>query len=192
MPSTRLKINLRRESESPLYRQISEQIRAQIDSGELPAGARLPASRSLARQLGLSRISIVNAYADLRAAGYVSAQAGRGTYVARDREPAGGQQPQATAPATSQRSASYRQMMRLASRPGVIDFSGGTPPSEFFPVRYLQDAINHVIERDGADALSYEAPEGSPAQRGARLCARHRHRLPRRRCADHRRRPASH
>ncbi len=167
MPSPKLNINLRRESEAPLYRQIIEQIRAQIDHGDLPSGARLPASRSLARQLGLSRISVVNAYAELRAAGYLSAQAGRGTFVARDRETARKAQPQAPAPAVSQRSASFRQMMRLARRPGVIDFSGGTPPSEFFPVRYLQDAINHVIERDGADALSYEAPEGYTPLRSA-------------------------
>lgn len=166
MPNPRLNIALQRASEVPLYRQLIEQIRAQIEAGDLPGGARLPASRALARQLGLSRISVVNAYTELRAAGYLSAQAGRGTFVARKPAPA---QPQRSSPAASQRGASIRQMMRLARRPGVIDFSGGTPPSEFFPVRYLQDAINHVIERDGADALSYEAPVGYlPLRRAVR------------------------
>ena len=167
MPNPPLNLTLQRESEEPLYRQLIEQIRAQIDGGDLPGGARLPASRSLARQLGLSRISVVNAYSELRAAGYLSATAGRGTFVAREPiapDLAPSQRP--TLPA-SQRGASIRQMMRLARRPGVIDFSGGTPPSEFFPVRYLQDAINHVIERDGAAALSYEAPEGYSPLRAA-------------------------
>ena len=167
MPDAMLNIRLQRESEEPLYRQLIQQIRAQIDSGDLPAGARLPASRSLARQLNLSRISVVNAYSELRAAGYLSAQAGRGTFVARQPERLEAIMPRHPAPGTRQRASSIRQMMRLARRPDVIDFSGGAPPSEFFPVRYLQDAINQVIERDGAEALAYEAPEGYGPLRGA-------------------------
>ncbi len=167
MPNASLNIKLQRESEEPLYRQLIQQIRAQIDGGDLTAGARLPASRSLARQLNLSRISVVNAYSELRAAGYLSAQAGRGTFVARDRASSQAAQPQPPAPGTRQRATSIRQMMRLARRPGVIDFSGGAPPSEFFPVRYLQEAINQVIERDGAEALAYEAPEGYGPLRAA-------------------------
>ncbi len=160
MPYSALNLTLQRESETPLYRQLIEQIRAQIDGGDLPVGTRLPASRALARQLSLSRISVVKAYTELRAAGYLSAKAGRGTFVARQRIAPEGSQAWQQAPPVSQRGASIRQMMRLARRPGVIDFSGGAPPSDFFPVRYLQDAINHVIERDGASALSYEVPEG--------------------------------
>ena len=160
MPDHAFSIALKRESEEPIYRQLIQQIRGQIDGGDLPAGTRLPASRTLARQLGISRISVVNAYSELRAAGYLSAHAGRGTFVAREREAVESAQPQRPAPGTRQRAASIRQMMRLARKPGVIDFSGGTPPSEFFPVRYLQDAINHVLDRDGADALAYEVPEG--------------------------------
>ena len=167
MPDAKLNVTLEREGEVPLYRQLIQQIRAQIDSGDLPAGARLPASRSLARQLNLSRISVVNAYSELRAAGYLSAHAGRGTFVARNRKTSESAQLRRPAPGTRQRASSIRQMMRLARRPGVIDFSGGAPPSEFFPVRYLQDAINQVIERDGADALAYEAPEGYGPLRGA-------------------------
>ncbi len=161
MRSSDFLIKLDRESEEPLYRQLIRQIRAQIDSGSLPAGARLPASRDLARQLGVSRISVVKAYSEMRAAGLLSAQAGRGTFVARAREPA----PTANLEAgprqmTTRRASSIRAMMRLARKPGVINFGHGAPPKEFFPVRHLRDAINHVIERDGADALSYEVPEG--------------------------------
>ncbi|MYD11505.1 MAG: PLP-dependent aminotransferase family protein [Chloroflexi bacterium] len=161
-----LDIDLNRHSEAPLYRQLIEQIREQIASGALPAGARLPPSRALARRLGVSRISVVNAYSELRAAGYLSARAGRGTFVAVQ----GGAAPAASPrrpPPDRQRSAAVRDMMRLARKPGVIDFSSGSPPSEFFPVRYLQDALNHVIERDGAEALSYEAAEGYLPLRGA-------------------------
>lgn len=153
-------ITLNRDSKEPIYRQLIRQVQAQIEAGLLPAGARLPASRQLARQLGVSRISVVNAYAELRSAGYLSGYAGRGTFVASDnaahldvskRQPP--RQPW-------RRGQSIREMMRLAGRPGVINFSHGSPPKEFFPVRHMQDAINHVIDRDGADALSYEVAEG--------------------------------
>ncbi len=162
-----LNLSLQRDSEEPIYRQLIQQIRRGIESGDLPAGTRLPASRALARQLAISRISVVNAYSDLRGAGYLSARAGRGTFVAQQgqiAQPAPSRQPP---PASNQRAASIRQMMRLARKPGVIDFSQGSPPDEFFPVRYLQDAINHVIERDGAAALAYEVPEGYLPLRGA-------------------------
>ena len=154
-------VTLDRESEEPIYRQLIRQIRAQIDAELLSAGARLPASRDLARQLGISRISVVNAYTELRSAGLLSAHAGRGTFVARERESA---QPAITShrprQPTSRRASSVREMMRLARKPGIINFGHGAPPKEFFPIRHMQDAINHVIERDGADALTYEVPEG--------------------------------
>ena len=154
-------VTLDRESEEPIYRQLIRQIRTQIDAELLSAGARLPASRDLARQLGISRISVVNAYTELRSAGLLSAHAGRGTFVARERESA---QPAMTSQPprqmTSRRASSVREMMRLARKPGIINFGHGAPPKEFFPVRHMQDAINHVIERDGADALTYEVPEG--------------------------------
>ncbi len=165
MLNTNLVVPLDRDSEEPIYRQLIRHIRAQIESGTLTAGTRLPASRDLARQLNISRISVVNAYAELRAEGYLSAHAGRGTFVAGERD-------SATAPPTSngahqgyieQPSApdrSLREMMRLSRKPGVINFSHGAPPMEFFPVHHLKDAINTVIDRDGSKALGYEVTEG--------------------------------
>lgn len=162
-------VPLDRDSEEPIYRQLIRHIRAQIDAGVLAAGTRLPASRDLARQLNISRISVVNAYAELRAEGYLSAHAGRGTFVAGDREPAipasngNGVVVQAThqtieIPTAPDRS--IREMMRLARKPGVINFSHGAPPMEFMPVSPLRDAINTVLDRDGSKALMYELSEG--------------------------------
>ena len=37
-----------------------------------------------------------------------------------------------------------REMMRLARKPGVINFSNGTLPPDFFPVQHLRDAINTI------------------------------------------------
>jgi DNA-binding transcriptional MocR family regulator len=161
---------LDRDSEEPLYRQLIRQIKSQIESGQLPAGTRLPASRELADQIHISRISVVNAYAELRAEGYLSAHAGRGTFVSRE----GGNVPLVSKPAPSPKSANtmqdtqeieqsdytLRDMLRLARKQGMINFSHGSPPADFYPMRQLKEAINAIIERDGASALGYEQSEG--------------------------------
>lgn len=69
-------------SSLPLYGQIYEQIRQGILQGQLPAGSRLPASRQLAEQHGLARVTVTAAYDQLRAEGYVVSRTGAGTYVA--------------------------------------------------------------------------------------------------------------
>ena len=127
-----LHIPLDRESEEPIYRQLIRHIRLQIESGTLTPGTRLPASRDLAQLMDVSRISVVNAYAELRAEGYLSAHAGRGTFVSRDIHPANGQ---ASTPLHDHHEemalpdSSLRDIMRLARRPGVINFSHGAPPT---------------------------------------------------------------
>src|SRR5215217_6961283 len=66
---------------SRLYRQIAEQLRALISAGELSAGARLPAERDLARQLGVSRPSVREALIALEVEGWVEVRTGSGIYV---------------------------------------------------------------------------------------------------------------
>lgn len=168
-----LNIPLDRDGEEPIYRQLIRHVRMQIESGNLPAGARLPASRDLARQLNISRISVVNAYAELRAQGYLSAHAGRGTFVSGETStptPNGhytSHQQNNNNEAPSSPDRSIREMMRLAQKPGVINFSRGAPPPEFFPVHNLRDALNAVLDRDGSSALGYEAREGFGPLRAA-------------------------
>ena len=64
-----------------LYRQIADQIRALIASGEFSAGARLPPERDLAKQLGVSRPSVREALIALEVEGLVEVRIGSGIYV---------------------------------------------------------------------------------------------------------------
>ncbi|MEO5737111.1 MAG: FadR/GntR family transcriptional regulator [Variovorax sp.] len=64
-----------------LYRQIADQLRALIGKGEFATGARLPAERDLARQLGVSRPSVREALIALEVEGYVEVRTGSGVYV---------------------------------------------------------------------------------------------------------------
>jgi DNA-binding FadR family transcriptional regulator len=64
-----------------LYRQIADQIRTLIRSGEFEAGARLPPERDLARQLGVSRPSVREALIALEVEGLVDVRIGSGIYI---------------------------------------------------------------------------------------------------------------
>jgi GntR family transcriptional repressor for pyruvate dehydrogenase complex len=70
-----------------LYRQIADQIRTLIRSGEFTPGSRLPPERDLARQLGVSRPSVREALIALEVEGLVEVRIGSGIYV---RAPANG------------------------------------------------------------------------------------------------------
>ena len=65
-----------------LARQLYQGLRGRILAGELAAGVRLPASRELARLLGISRNTVTAAYEQLLAEGFLDSRPGDGTYVA--------------------------------------------------------------------------------------------------------------
>lgn len=72
-----------RRAPKAMHRQVYDELRAAIISGSLRAGQRLPSSRGLASELGISRITILNAYAQLLAEGYLQSRVGSGTVVSR-------------------------------------------------------------------------------------------------------------
>lgn len=65
----------------PIYEQISSQVRAQILSGALEPGERLPSIRALADGLGVSVITTKRAYSDLEGEGLVETVQGKGCFV---------------------------------------------------------------------------------------------------------------
>lgn len=77
-----LNLSLTKSSETPLYCQLALQIREQILRGERIAGEALPPSRSLARELGIGRITVKHAYTQLADEGFVETRTGAGTFVA--------------------------------------------------------------------------------------------------------------
>src|ERR1700738_4289162 len=72
-----------RDLRVPAYCWLYTAVRAGILEGRLHPGARLPATRDFARQYGLSRGTIVNAFDQLKSEGYVEGSIGSGTYVSR-------------------------------------------------------------------------------------------------------------
>jgi GntR family transcriptional regulator/MocR family aminotransferase len=158
-----------RRSPTPLFRQVYAAISAAIVDGRLRAGARLPASRAMAEQLGLSRTVVVAAYEQLLAEGYATGRVGSGTYVAHDLpERPGGR----ARPARTNRTMRYGAP-RLAGRVDVTLHSDDRP---FNLGRTLIDQRTadqwrrltaRALRAMPRSHLGYGDPRGSAELRGA-------------------------
>src|ERR1035441_1017582 len=74
-------IAVERKISKPLHRQIYDSYRAAIANGSLRPGQRIPSTRVLASEIGVSRFPVLNAYAQLLAEGYLESRVGAGTVV---------------------------------------------------------------------------------------------------------------
>ncbi|MFT5194565.1 MAG: DNA-binding transcriptional MocR family regulator [Cellvibrionaceae bacterium] len=79
-------LQISRKNNLAIYRQVAEQIRAQIHTGRLPSGTRLPTVRSLSAELGVTPLTVHSAYNELQADGLIESIVGRGTYVSQEAE----------------------------------------------------------------------------------------------------------
>ena len=76
-----LALSIDRGAEEPLHAQVARQLRQFILSGRLKSSARMPSSRALAQELGVSRVTITFAYDQLASEGYLEGRRGSGMYV---------------------------------------------------------------------------------------------------------------
>jgi DNA-binding transcriptional regulator YhcF (GntR family) len=81
-----VQLNIVRDSDTPVYRQIIESITALIQKGELNPGDKLPAERDLAADLDIARGTIKKAYQELERNRILECTRGRGTFVAREQD----------------------------------------------------------------------------------------------------------
>ncbi|NIM93359.1 MAG: aminotransferase class I/II-fold pyridoxal phosphate-dependent enzyme [Anaerolineales bacterium] len=172
-----MRIPLDRKGPTPLYRQIQSFLREQIRTGHLIPESRLPASRLLAESLGVSRITVVNAYAELEAEGLVYSRPGSGTYVAAQLRPfpeVGDYNTGRDWPLWQQEllSRSWQPLLQeidkcIASveHPDLISFTAGLGAKELFPVDDFGKTMREVLRRDGMEALDYGDPAGYPPLR---------------------------
>ena len=166
-----MRIPLDRQSDVPLYRQIETFLREGILSGSLSPDTRLPAIRQLARDLGINRITVENAYAELEADGLIFSRVGSGTYVLPPYPlpPLSQDGPGAPWPRWQQevqaKSGIFKGTMldeelQAARHPNPILFAGGIGDSRRFPVKDLSKIIRAVMRRDGVAALEYGERRG--------------------------------
>ena len=159
------------DGDLPRYRVLYQAIRDSILGHRLPAGTRLPSTRELARELGLSRNTVLSTFEGLLAEGFISARAGSGTFVAQaaaaprargHRAPPGGadRRPAAAAtPALSQRG-SRLAAFHGGSRFEIQPLSGGEADFTLFPIKQWQRLQSRQLRLARPELLDYAADGG--------------------------------
>lgn len=156
---------LDRSESTPLHRQLYNGLRRHILEGHIPPRARLPATRELATDLGVSRNTVIAAYDALLAEGYLHSVAGSGTRVAPLPDSVGLSRKDAPSPDLPHLSERGKLMTALstdATIPGQIAFHPGYPEISSFPFstwsRLLASHTRHVRE----DIYGYHLITGHP------------------------------
>jgi len=152
--------------ELPMFRQVEEFLRKSILSGALAPETRLPATRRLAQDLGVNRITVQNAYAELEADGLIFTRTGSGTYVLAQAPlaPIPKRMPGAPWPLWQTEAGercklssttSPEEMLKNARHPRPINLGGGCGDSRLFPAEDYRRVIQAILRRDGVAALEY-------------------------------------
>jgi GntR family transcriptional regulator / MocR family aminotransferase len=146
-------IAVSRKSARPLHRQIYDSFRSKIVGRTLSSGQPIPSTRALAAELGISRIPVLNAYAQLLAEGYFESRVGAGTFVSRS-------MPEHAAPSENLRAATSDAASgsRRVARASLL-----MPPYKREP----------WIRHHGAFSVSQPALDEFPFKAWANLVARH-------------------
>lgn len=162
-----MRIPLDRQSEIPLYRQIKTYLQQGILSGSLAADTRLPASRQLARDLGVNRITVENAYAELEADGLVFSRLGSGTYVLTPDALLSLPKNNVDAPwplwqqsMLAQQKVPQSKVFDIKRNPAPISFASGIGDASLFPAEDIRKALQSVMRQDGIAALDYGEHNG--------------------------------
>ncbi|MEZ4444293.1 MAG: PLP-dependent aminotransferase family protein [Polyangiaceae bacterium] len=174
MMNADLGLALEPSHEAPLYQQLFDQIVERIRSGGWPPGFKLPPTRQMAAQLGAHRNTVVRAYEELVAAGYVESLVGRGTFVAAREQPFALEPPVARelpwgsllAPAADAEPLRRLEQYRRAPTPGhAVNLSMMQPSPDLLPHKAIRRCLDHVLRTRGPRALGYAPREGVPALR---------------------------
>jgi GntR family transcriptional regulator/MocR family aminotransferase len=148
--SPELLVEIDRSSELPLHEQLERALREDIRRARLPAGMRLPSTRSLAAELGISRGVVTEAYGQLSAEGYLETRQGAAVRVARAVR---GAVPRSQAH-------SLLPSFRYHFHPGLPDLAG-------FPRDRWLRSLRAAWRESPLDAVGYGDPRGAPRLREA-------------------------
>ena len=170
----RSEIMLDAASPVPLYKQLYERLRGEILAGHLERGVRLPSTRTLASELGVSRSTTVLVYQQLLLEGYLESRMGQGTVVARSlpatlfheqsgktlSEQTGIQKAPAIHLATHVRSLQDMPFPERIEKPVGWAFRGGEPALDLFPYEVWARLIARRARQSLCEFAHYQPPAG--------------------------------
>ncbi len=168
------------DDEGPLHRQTYRALRGAILEGRLRPDTRMPSSRSLAKELGLSRNTVLQAFDQLVAEGYATAREGAGTFVAGSlpsRAHGGGKTEQGGKVESARLSALGRRIQTrippgaaswsLRREPLRFDFRYGEPGYADLPLNTWTRLLGRRARRLSVRRLAYQPPGGAAELREA-------------------------
>ena len=163
---------LTRRPGAPLFQQIAGAISADIRRGRLRPGDALPGTRGLARALGVQRLTVVAAFDDLVAQGWLITQRARGTFVSTDLPDSPSERLARHPPGFSERPGFDMLGVPDPELPydvpaGALLFAPSRPDVRLVPADVIGRAYRRVIRQRGRTLLSYGPPEGHPRLRKA-------------------------
>lgn len=155
-------IHLNRQDRAPLYQQLYFEIRARILQGALPPGAALPPTRQLAQALGVARVTVTEAYAQLEAEGFVVSRQGAGTFVVAG---LAGVRAEAAAPPPTlstwgERVLAVRPSTSQATTRPDIDFGFGRSFPHIFPYDIWRRLLDRYLSTDDVMLSRYGSVAG--------------------------------
>ncbi len=160
--------NIERDSSTPIYRQLDASLRRLILSGTLAAGQKLPSTRELAVDLGISRITVKSVYEQLVAEGYAQAKTGSGTFVAQGLEIETTQKidrvrrkPKAPKIEIPDRALKIMSSQASARHGETEPFRPGVPALDLFPIKLWNKYLLKAMQSDHRHHLSYGELNGS-------------------------------
>ncbi len=153
-----LAFTLRRESKIPIFVQLCDQIRERIVAGQIHQNSRLPPTRSLAIELGLSRSTLVTVYEQLSAEGYIEGRRGSGFFVCQLGE-SDYLQPRAVKAQSDKnlKTTSIQHLIRHA----------GLPDKRLFPYRAWARCLSRTARLTPEALVNSKSPLGDEALRSS-------------------------
>ncbi len=165
-------VDVDRDSPVPIYRQIETTLRRQILDGTLRSSSKLPSTRDLASQLGVSRITVKSVYEQLVAEGYLEARTGAGTFVTKglNLETVPKFKPREKKNSTPDISIPDHAIPILSSQASIrhgatAPFRPGVPALDLFPVKLWMKYLHDAALKGARQNLSYGKVAGNEALR---------------------------
>ncbi len=159
-------IAIDRTTSPPLYRQLYHWFRQAIVSGQLRPGQRIPSTRALAAELRISRLPVLNAFAQLHAEGYLETRVGSGTMVSPD-VPGHARGPGASGRLVSPQGGSSGTPAPAAIPPAPPSWSStlgpfrvSLPALDHFPIRIWSRLVARHARNPPGESLAYGDPMG--------------------------------
>jgi GntR family transcriptional regulator / MocR family aminotransferase len=166
-----LHLSLERNVGVPIFRQIYDGLRRAILDGRLRPGQRIPSTRGLAADLGVSRLPVLSAYDQLLHEGYLVGRTGSGTFVSTNipdhllRSPAIRRPPPPPRAALRERVVPNQPSPTSWSFP-IVPYQVGLPALDLFPHTAWAKLVARQVRVETAEQLAYSDPAG---MRGLRV-----------------------